>query len=157
MTDAAVRLATTDDLATLVLLHDLMSTEQVDARGGFIWEQTRSEHVSAEKRLASLLKMADAWVLLGSYDGVPLGFATLSLQQLRDGETIGVINDLFVESEAREVGLGEVLMTELLGLCRSHGCIGIDAAVLPGNRAAKNFMESNGLKARLIQVHKDLR
>ncbi|MFV1990189.1 MAG: N-acetyltransferase family protein [Acidimicrobiales bacterium] len=157
MTDAAVRLATTNDLSTLVLLYDQMVAEQASARGGYVWEQTRPPHENSSTRLADAIAAENEWVLLGTYSGVAVGFAALKLQPLRDGDVMGVVQDLFVDPQAREVGVGEVLMNRIIELCRSHNCIGVDAMVLPGNRSAKNFMESHGLKARLIQVHKDLR
>jgi hypothetical protein len=39
----------------------------------------------------------------------PVGFAAVVVEQLRSGARLGVITDLYVEPEAREVGVGEVL------------------------------------------------
>ena len=37
--------------------------------------------------------------------------------------------------------------------CRERGCLGIDAAALPGSRATKNFFEESGFSARLLVMH----
>ena len=34
-----------------------------------------------------------------------------------------------------------------------HDCVGIDALVLPGHRAAKNFFEESGFTARALVMH----
>ena len=64
--------------------------------------------------------------------------------------------DLFVEPEARGVGVGSALMTELLDAARRNGSCGIEAEALPGDRATKNFFEGFGLVARKITVHRRL-
>jgi L-amino acid N-acyltransferase YncA len=67
-----------------------------------------------------------------------------------------VIDDLFVEGEAREVGVGEEMTKVVVEWCEERGCRGIDANVLPGDRATKNFFESFGFTARAITVHRRL-
>ncbi len=44
----------------------------------------------------------------------------------------------------------------LIAWCEEHGCAGIDAVALPGNRATKNFFERYGLTARALLVHRRL-
>ncbi len=85
-----------------------------------------------------------------------IAFAAVVVEQLRSGARLGVITDLFVEPEAREVGVGEVLAGALVEHCRSLGCLGVDAAALPGHRAAKNFFETHGFTARALTMHKHL-
>jgi GNAT superfamily N-acetyltransferase len=81
----------------------------------------------------------------------------LHLEHLADGTTLGVVDDLFVLPDGRGVGVGEAMMDLLLEFCATHGCTGIDAVALPGNRETKNFFETFGLVARAIVVHRDLR
>ncbi len=85
-----------------------------------------------------------------------VGYAVAGLETLRSGEVLGVVTDLFVEPEARAVGVGEELIEHLLGWCRTHGCIGVDAMALPGNRDTKNFFETFGFTARALIVHRRL-
>jgi ribosomal protein S18 acetylase RimI-like enzyme len=77
-------------------------------------------------------------------------------EPLRDSTTLGRIIDLYVDPGAREVGVGELLADACLEWCGARGCRGVDALVLPGNRATKNFFEGLGLTARAIVVHKSL-
>ncbi len=96
-----------------------------------------------------------AWCLrIGSIGGVQLGFAAGELvSPTPAGDPLLVIHAIYTEPEAREVGIGGALMVAMTDWARSRAATGTDAAVLPGDRAAKNFFESFGLKARLIRVH----
>ena len=67
-----------------------------------------------------------------------------------------MVDELFVEPEARGVGVGEAMMDLLVAWCVERGCVGIDAVALPGDRDTKNFFETFGLKARAIVVHRPL-
>ena len=53
-----------------------------------------------------------------------------------------------MEPEAREVGVGELLLDTVLRWAEARGCFGIDSIVLPGNRETKNFFETAGMVAR---------
>jgi GNAT superfamily N-acetyltransferase len=75
---------------------------------------------------------------------------------LRDGTRLGEVTELFVTPEARDVSVGERLLTGLVEWCRSRGCAGVDAFALPGHRAAKNFFESAGFTARALLMHHDI-
>ena len=68
----------------------------------------------------------------------------------------GVLDLCFVESGAREVGLGHLLVEHALAWFREQGCTGVDGSAHPGDRAAKNFFESAGFKARLLVMHRPL-
>src|SRR4051794_1136103 len=92
-------------------------------------------------------------VLAGTIDSTIVGYAVGRTESLRDGSTLGVITDLFVEEGARSVGVGEAMMGELLPWFRARGCSGVDATALPGNRATKNFFEESGFTARLLVMH----
>jgi hypothetical protein len=37
-----------------------------------------------------------------------------------------------------------------------HRCQGVDGIALPGDRAAKNFFESAGFKARMLTMYREL-
>jgi len=67
---------------------------------------------------------------------------------------LGVVDDIYVEPQARGVGVGEVLMNAVVDWCHGKGCAGVDALALPGNRETKNFFETFGLTARAIIVHR---
>ncbi|HKN40337.1 MAG TPA: GNAT family N-acetyltransferase, partial [Acidimicrobiia bacterium] len=69
------------------------------------------------------------------------------------GSTLGVVAELFVDAEARAVGVGETILEALVTFCIREGCVGVDAFALPGHRAAKNFFEESGFTARAIVMH----
>jgi hypothetical protein len=48
------------------------------------------------------------------------------------------------------------MMDAVVAWARQHGCRGVDALALPGQRDTKNFFESHGLVARALVVHRDL-
>ena len=63
---------------------------------------------------------------------------------------------LFVEPEARGVGVGEAMMDVVIGWGERVGCYGIDAPALPGARDAKAFFETMGLVTRALVMHRPI-
>jgi len=53
------------------------------------------------------------------------------------------------------VGVGEAMMALFAHESTDRDIRLFDAIVPPGHRAAKNFFESNGFKARKIIMHRD--
>ena len=151
-----VRLATAEDLGALEEFAAQAVEEQVENRGGAIWSrrETRSQPYRASLEAALNDPDQDLWV--GLIDEAAVGYAVARAEILRTGEILGIISDLWVEPAAREVGVGEALINEIIGWCKERGCIGIDSMALPGNRATKNFFETFGFKARLLTVHHPL-
>lgn len=99
-----------------------------------------------------------SFVLLGEIDGYPLGFVLARIEGLlpqANGEVVGSIRFVYVDLEAREVGVGEVMRDTLMEELRGFGITKFDAHVLPGHRLAKNFFESGGFSARSIVMHHD--
>jgi GNAT superfamily N-acetyltransferase len=152
----ASRRATEADLPRLADLAREAVDEQRDARGGAVWSVREARPVPAEASFRDDLSAPDRLVLVGTIDDAVVGYAVAHTEALRDGSLLGVISDVFVEAGAREVGLGEVLVDEVVDWCRERGCRGIDALALPGNRETKNFFESFGFTARAITVHRAL-
>ena len=103
--------------------------------------------------LAKALTDPGTIVLAGTVDSEVVGYAVGRAETLRNGTTLGVVDDLFVDPEARGVGVGTAVMGQLLEWFSSQGCIGVDAPALPGARATKNFFEATGFTARLIVMH----
>ena len=151
-----VRAATADDLARIADLAHALRAELGEERGGALWVEREAWPEPLEDAYGALLARDDALLLVGSIDDSVLAFAAVVVEQLRSGARLGVITDLFVEPEAREVGVGEVLIDALVEHCRAAGCIGVDATALPGHRAAKNFFETHGFTARALAMHKHL-
>lgn len=153
----SARPATSADLQELVRLARDGIGHQRGVRGGLLWADREARAEPLEQTLAADLADDEVFVVVGEVDGVPLAYGVVRRERLRSDEVLAVVTDLWVEPEARGVGLGEVVMDHLVAWAESEGCLGIDAMALPGDRATKNFFESFGLKARAIVVHRSLR
>ncbi len=150
------RPATVDDLSRIVELARLLRHELVPMKGGVLWSNREAPGEPLEDEYATLLDRDDAFIVVGTVDETVVGFGVVTLERLRTGETLGIMTDLFVEPDARAVGVGESMADELVAFCDAHGCIGIDTLALPGHRAAKNFFEESGFTARAIVMHRML-
>jgi ribosomal protein S18 acetylase RimI-like enzyme len=150
------RRATVDDLVEIVRLASAMRTELAPMRGGALWlaRDARPEPLDDAYRL--ILERDDALLVVGTIDRALVGFGAVEVETLRSGDRLGVITELFVEPEARAVGVGESMAEALAHFCTERGCIGIDALALPGHRAAKNFFEEQGFTARQLLMHRAL-
>jgi ribosomal protein S18 acetylase RimI-like enzyme len=125
-------------------------------RGGAIWSQREIRSLPSTDDLALALDDPARLVVVGTIDDAVVGFGVAEVEELRTGARLAVVTDLWVEPEARGVGVGEAVMDLLVAWAEDHACIGIDALALPGDRATKNFFERFGLKARAIVVHRAL-
>jgi GNAT superfamily N-acetyltransferase len=123
-------------------------------RGGAIWAAREARPEPLDDALPELLHRDDTCVVVGTIDDVVIGFGVGRLERLRDGRLLGIIDELFVEPEARAVGVGDAIVEELLLFFVANGCIGADALALPGNRATKNFFEQHGFVARSLVMHR---
>lgn len=150
------RPASAEDIRRVVELAELMRAELAAMRGGELWLARDAWPEPLADAYGALLTRDDALLLLGAIDDVVIGFSAVVVEQLRSGVRLGVITDLYVEPEAREVGVGEVMAEALVAHCEAFGCIGVDATALPGHRAAKNFFETHGFTARALAMHRRL-
>ena len=152
----AVRPATTEDLPAVAELVRAGIAELQPMRGGAVWAAQEARREPIEQDLARLLEAEDCRFVVGTIDDVVVGYAVAHLERLGDGSLLGVVDEIFVDLEARGVGLGEVMMDDLVSWCRSSGCFGMDAIALPGHRLTKNFFEESGFTARKIVMHHQL-
>ncbi|MBW3580595.1 MAG: GNAT family N-acetyltransferase [Actinobacteria bacterium] len=152
----AARPAVADDLTCLARLAEQAVAEQSGERGGSVWAQRETRALPAEASLGAAIDDPDQLVLAGTIDHAVIGYAVVCLELLRNDEVLGVVTDLFVEPEARGVGVGEQLVEMVLDWCRQRRCCGVDALALPGNRDTKNFFETFGFTARALIVHRPL-
>lgn len=130
--------------------------ELTPMRGGEIWSRQAARTLPVHDELATALDDPDHLLVVGEVDDCPIGYAAVRVEHLRDGASLAVIDDLFVEPDGRGIGVGEAMMDLIVRWATERGCIGIDSIALPGNRATKNFFESFGLVARAIVVHRPL-
>jgi len=149
----AVRAATPEDLPAIVELAETLRAELTPMRGGRIWAVREARRGPPAEAYGALLTDAANLVVVGTIDEVVVGFGVATIEALADGRPLGVVGELFVDGEARAVGVGEAMLGELVAFCEREGCVGIDAWALPGHRAAKNFFEESGFTARAIVMH----
>jgi GNAT superfamily N-acetyltransferase len=149
----ASRLAGEHDIARIVELAHVMRAELSVMKGGAIWLQREAWPEPLDHAYRKLIGRDDALVVVGTIDDYVLGFGAALIEPLRSGDTLGVVTDLFVEEAAREVGIGEAIMDDLIEFCTERECIGIDGLALPGHRATKNFFEEHHFTARMLTMH----
>jgi GNAT superfamily N-acetyltransferase len=142
----AARPAQAGDRERIDELRAQFFAELAGYRGGDLWVRTRTSAARAD----------ESATFVGTLDDEVIGYGIVEVEVLRDGGRLGIVTELFVEPEAREVGVGERLVDAVLAWCREHGCLGVDATALPGHRAAKNFFEEQGFVARSLTMHRVL-
>lgn len=149
-----VREAEAADLPVLLALYESLKLELGEYRGR--WYELDAWPEPADESFRAAMADPATLVLVGTIDGFPLGYAVCEvrpgLPQNREGE-VGRIRHLFVEVQAREVGVGEALVSACIAWMRGRGVRSADLQVLPGHRAAKNFCEENGFVARSLTMH----
>ncbi len=142
-----------DDIEHVVKLAEQLRDELVPMRGGELWAATLAASEPLADHYAAAAAGPDSALVVGTIDDVVVGYGTARIDVLRDGTRLAVIAEVFVEVEARAVGVGEALLDALCTWCDAQRCDGIDAVALPGHRAAKNFFEAHGFTARLLTMH----
>jgi GNAT superfamily N-acetyltransferase len=150
------RVATVEDLATLVDLYRAYRDGLVGERGGalHLLKETFGEPLEAALRA---VVTDDRWlVLLGTFDDVPVGLAAARIESMPDSSRVATVETIYVDPRAREVGVGEQLLDRVVAWATQGGAKGVDVRVLPGMRASKNFLEGSGFAARLLVMHHPL-
>jgi GNAT superfamily N-acetyltransferase len=153
-----VRNATADDLERLMELVAGFAGSQADRRGAGLSRRddgAASPPPSTVDAVAPYLTDPTRTALVGLLDDWVAG-AALCRVVAGGTERRGVLDLCFVEEGAREVGLGHLLVERAIAWFRERDCSGVDGTAYPGDRAAKNFFESAGFKARLLVMHRPL-
>ena len=138
----------------MAALGERARAEMQAKRGGDVLSRLDLYTSTVDDRMFQALADESSVVAVGTVDGTPVGYGLMVISGVADGTTHAVIEELFVESEARSVGVGESLADLLLDKAAESGAVGVDALALPGDRATKNFFESRGMVARAIIVHR---
>ncbi|MGI9032249.1 MAG: GNAT family N-acetyltransferase [Acidimicrobiales bacterium] len=142
-----------EDLPRLAELARVAITELAALRGGAVWRAREARQEPLGAGFSQQLTDPDSHVVMGTIDGVAVGYAVVRVEHMTDGSRLGVVDDIFVEEGARGVGLGEAMMGDLVAWCTERGCFGMDAMALPGARVTKNFFEDSGFTARQLVMH----
>ena len=145
------RLDTRDDFTELGRLYQALS-EEMSALSS-LWSLADGLADPVDESLGEIVTNPDTVAFIGEIDGVPVGFLVARIEPMlpqAEGGKIGAIRLIFVDHEAREVGVGEAMLTAAVEALASRGVSVFDAHVLPGHRLVKNFFEAGGFKARSI-------
>jgi GNAT superfamily N-acetyltransferase len=152
------RAATPSDQAAVCALARQGTAELRVNRGGAIWHRREGHREPLDEEIAEALSGRDRrrCAVVGTIDETVVGYGLAVLEVLHDERLLAVVTDLYVDGEARGIGIGEAMMDHLVTWARQAGAVGIDALALPGDRHTKNFFETFGLTARAIVVHRSL-
>jgi ribosomal protein S18 acetylase RimI-like enzyme len=152
--EVSARPAVSTDVPELVRLYRRLTDEMVALKA--VWAVTEGLPEPVEEAFEEAIAAEGSWVVLGFLDEAPVGFllgrSEALLPQAGD-DRMAAVRLIYTEPEAREVGVGEALMSGFFEERRAEGYRYFDAHVSPGHRLAKNFFESNGFKARHIVMH----
>lgn len=135
-------------------MYRLLEAEQAALKS--LWPVADGLPEPIERAFEMHLAADESLIVLGTIDEVPLGFMWMRSEPLlpQAGDArVGSARLVFVEVEARGVGVGEAMITMVMDDFRDRGITLFDSHVSPGHRLAKNFFESHGYSARRIVMH----
>jgi ribosomal protein S18 acetylase RimI-like enzyme len=141
----AVTAATLEDVGAL--------TEQIAqyyAHDGIPFDAPRVEHA-----LKGMLEFhrGRAWLLW--VDGTPMGYAIIVWSySIEYGGVEAVLDELYLESAARGMGLGRVLMEHVVREAKNAGAVVMRLETEPDNRAARAFYAKLGFETLDRQIMK---
>jgi GNAT superfamily N-acetyltransferase len=149
----SARPARAEELPRLAELAAAAAIEAAAFRGGeLLTRHLRREDPHAVRAWLEGYRAGDDRLLLaGTLDDSVVGVAAL---QARSEPPVGSFDLLYVEPEARSVGLGAAMVEAGVDWLRDAGCSGVDVLALPGARDTKQFLEGAGLVARLIVMYR---
>jgi GNAT superfamily N-acetyltransferase len=155
----AVRPATPEDGHRLLELAEEFLAAVIHQRGGPLLvdaEHRWPDAATGMARVTDLLADAGSRAEVGTLDQVVVGFAVCHVEDKGGHGRRGVLDACYVEPRGRGVGVGRLLLDGALSWMAEQGCEGVDGTALPGDRAAKNFFESAGFKARVLTMHRQI-
>jgi ribosomal protein S18 acetylase RimI-like enzyme len=152
--EVTARLANPSDLEVLIDLYRALEEEMTILHP--MWPLADGLPEPVAKAIADAVNDPQAVLAIGAIDAVAFGFLLARIEDLlpqAGGEQVGAIRLVFVDRQAREVGVGEAMLDLALSQLRERGLRRFDAHVLPGHRLVKNFFEAGGFAARSITMH----
>lgn len=148
------RAARPEDLDDLTRLWRHAVDELDGQRGGTLLAGSLEQPDTAAS-VGEALEDPDRLLVVGFIDESPVGLASAVLRRARR-EPLAELQLIFVEPEARQVGVAEAMLDEVLAWAARHQVVGVEGPALPGNRPAKSFFEAHGFQARLLIMHRPL-
>jgi GNAT superfamily N-acetyltransferase len=145
-----VRKAVETDALPLHLL-ELDAREEVQQFRGHL--ALLSESVLVAENWLQLVASIDHSVLVAE---VAQQVVAYICAELDDTRLVCSVTQIFVDPQARQLGIGAHLVANTANIARDYGCTRLDACALPGDRKMKNLFERVGMPARLIVVSTNL-
>lgn len=145
-----VRRAQSADAATLRLLETEARDQLTKFRGG---ERLGLEISIVGDHWNERIESNDWMVFVAGFDDEALGYMCVNFAPPTGSP---LIETVYVTGGARQLGLGDGLVTAAIAECRQRGAAEIDAYALPGDRETKNLFERSGLTARLLIASKNI-
>ena len=108
------------------------------------------------KRWARVIADSSTNTFVAGVDETVMGYLVAKLGQAKSGK-IATIEQVFVTKDARNIGIGDALVSATIAWARAESLVALDGFALPGDRETKNLFERSGLVARLITVTTDLK
>tara|TARA_B100000929_G_scaffold78651_1_gene61393 strand:+ start:106 stop:582 length:477 start_codon:yes stop_codon:yes gene_type:complete len=150
------RLASIDDLETLIFLRKEAISELKNKRGGEVLLNLDSFSEDSSENFSYWFDSSDHRIFTGLFGDAVVAYGVLEFSKTNDNQKIASIKEIFVLKDARSVGVGESVIHSITNEAIEHNAIGIDSFALPGDRETKNFFETQGMVARLIHVYRPL-
>lgn len=145
---AAIRPMRPDDADQIAQLDVEARAALADARGGAAWI---AETPPTAWRDAVDDPRRRVWV--ATIDDVVVGALELIVP---DQSGIGIVRQVYVHPEARELGFGDTLLERAMAAIVLAGGHTVEATALPGDRDTKNLYERAGVTARKLTVSRRL-
>lgn len=145
-----VRRALSTDADVLQLLESEAREQLARFRGG---DRLATELSFVENGWIERIASDGFMVFVAGFDDVPLGYLCVNIATTNG---VPLIETVYVTAEARQLGLGDGLVSAAIESCSGLGSVAIDAFALPGDRETKNLFERSGLTARLLIASKRL-
>ena len=152
---AIARPATDDDVQEIAQLLVEAEAEMSSQRGGPALLAAHERAPVAADSVLAALRDNDTMVWCGVWEGAVVGYSMARASREGDAAIV-TITDLYTTPQARDVGIGEVLLETAIAWAIGIDAVAIDAHALPGARESKNLFERLGLTARLITVRRNL-
>ncbi len=145
-----VRSASENDVIAIVELATEAQTEIAQFRGH---EQLLEVWTLTDQQWATAVTSDKNIVLVALSSMSIVGYAK---GDINVKGTICTVGHVFVDPQARQLGIGAGLVGEIARIAQAKGCQTLDAVALPGDRKMKNLYERIGMPARLLIASKNL-
>ncbi|MBW2462054.1 MAG: GNAT family N-acetyltransferase [Deltaproteobacteria bacterium] len=106
----------------------------------------------------AILSSPRSVALVAEEDGEPVGYITGHIEddQRRELSRKGVVEDWFVEVEARKRGVGRALFDALVAAFRERGCVMLESTTWAGNAGARAAHQALGFHDIEIKMRRKI-